>query len=319
MSIFAYCIAREETMIASKKILLFLLMLSLFSVSNLSAKEEYAAATGRDCAVCHLDPAGGGELTAAGEGYALSLGTGTATSTAAKPSAVSHWFRFLVGYLHILFGIFWFGTILYVHLILKPGYASRGLPRGEVKLGLVSILVMGITGAILFAYRVPDLSMLVETRFGMLLLLKIILYLVMVGTALVAVFVIGPRLRSKRAAAKVSGAGDLSLEELLQFDGKEGRAGYIAYKGIIYDVSNSLKWKNGVHMGRHLAGGDLTDQLGQAPHGEAQVLAMPEVGKLRAAEPVGLTPPQKLFYAMAYMNLGFVLLIILILTCWKWL
>lgn len=44
--------------------------------------------------------------------------------------------RLLIGSLHTLFGVFWFGTILYVDLILKLGYASRGLPRGEVKLGL---------------------------------------------------------------------------------------------------------------------------------------------------------------------------------------
>jgi len=72
-------------------------------------------------------------------------------------------------------------------------------------------------------------------------------------------------------------------------------------------------------MGRHLAGCDLTDLLGQAPHGEDKVLALPRIGKLLSTEPVGLTPPQKLFYAMAYMNLNFVLLIILILACWKWL
>jgi len=26
--------------------------------------------------------------------------------------------------------VMWFGTILYVHLLLKPAYAARGLPRG---------------------------------------------------------------------------------------------------------------------------------------------------------------------------------------------
>jgi predicted heme/steroid binding protein len=306
-------------MTALNKFFLLFLVLSFCSVSNLLATEEYAGSTGQECSVCHLDSAGGGELTAAGEGYALSLGSDKAVSSSSKPSTVSRGFRLLVGYLHILFGFFWFGTILYVHLILKPGYASQGLPRGEVKLGLVSILIMGVTGAILFAYRVPDASMLVETRFGILLLLKIILYLILVCSALIAVFVIGPRLRRKHAATMDLGTGDLSLEELAQFDGKEGRAGYIAYKGSIYDVSNSTKWKNGTHMGRHLAGGDQTTLLGQAPHGEEMVLRMPKVGKLRGDEPVGLTPPQKLFYSMAYLNLGFVLLIILILACWKWL
>ena len=301
------------------KILLIGFMFCLFSAGNLSATEEFAETTGRECAVCHLDPSGGGELTSAGAGYAQFLASDSATFADSAPAAASHWFRLAVGYLHILFGFFWFGTILYVHLILKPGYASQGLPRGEVKLGLVSILVMGVTGAILYAYRVPSFDTLLSTRFGILLLIKIGLYLIMVGSALFAVFFLGPRLRRKQVATKASNSGDLSRAELAQFDGKEGRPAYFAYQGVIYDATNSPRWKNGTHMGRHQAGCDLTEVLGQAPHGEDKVLVMPKVGKLRGEEAVGLTPPQKLFYTMAYMNLGFVFLIILILACWRWL
>lgn len=301
------------------KILVIGFMFSLFSVGNLSATEEFAETTGRECAVCHLDPSGGGELSPAGAGYALFLGAGSTTATDSAPVAASHWFRLVVGYLHILFGFFWFGTILYVHLILKPGYASQGLPRGEVKLGLVSILVMGVTGAILYAYRIPSFDTLLSTRFGILLLIKIGLYLIMVGSALFAVFFLGPRLRRKQVATKASNSGDLSRAELAQFDGKEGRPAYFAYQGVIYDATNSPRWKNGTHMGRHQAGCDLTEVLGQAPHGKDKVLVMPKVGKLRGEKAGGLTPPQKLFYTMAYMNLGFVFLIILILACWRWL
>jgi len=42
---------------------------------------------------------------------------------------MAKWFRLAVGYIHFLTAIFWFGTILYVHLILKPTYAVGGLPR----------------------------------------------------------------------------------------------------------------------------------------------------------------------------------------------
>jgi len=302
-----------------KKIFLLLALICFFSIGSSLATEEYAEQTGRDCAVCHLNPAGGGELTKAGEGFSLVLAAeGAGTSNGKANSSASRWLQLLAGYLHILFGFFWFGTILYVHLILKPGYASRGLPRGEVKLGLLSMVVMGITGAILFAYRVPSVEMLVTTRFGILLLLKIILYLIMVCTALFAVFFLGPRLRRKRAAATAPGSGDLSLEELAGFDGKEGRKAYFAYQGEVFDATDSRLWKNGTHMGRHQAGCDLTEVLSQAPHGEDKVRALVKVGKLRTAEQPDLTPPQQLFYFMAYMNLGIVLLIILILACWKW-
>ncbi len=302
-----------------KRCFLLLLLLSFFLTGNLSATDEYAEITGQECGVCHLDQAGGGELTPEGNGYALSLGLEQADSATTKPSTLSRGFRLLVGFFHILFGFFWFGTILYVHLILKPGYASKGLPRGEVKLGLVSILIMGITGAILFVYRVPDPSVLTETRFGILLLLKIILYLILVCSALVAVFIVGPRLRRKQSTATAAEGSDLSLEALAQFDGKDGRKAYIAYQGNVYDVTGSPVWKDGTHLGRHPAGTDLTDVLSQAPHGEDKILRMPLVGKLSGESPAGLTPPQKLFYSMAYINLVFVLLIIMILACWKWL
>jgi predicted heme/steroid binding protein len=112
-------------------------------------------------------------------------------------------------------------------------------------------------------------------------------------------------MRCKQAATKVSETGELSLEELTQFDGKEGRAGYIARQGIIYDISNSSKWKDGIHIGRHLAGGDLTEMPGQSPHGEAQVLAMPQIGKLRDDEPIGLPLSAKAFLHHGLYEPGF--------------
>ncbi|NIQ96471.1 MAG: CopD family protein, partial [Desulfuromonadales bacterium] len=69
---------------------------------------------------------------------------------------------------------------------------------------------MGITGAILFSYRVPEASLLLESRFGILLLAKIILYLTMVSLALLAVFVIGPRMKRKRAEIAASTSGDMT-------------------------------------------------------------------------------------------------------------
>lgn len=304
------------------KVITFALLLFFccFFAGNLFATEEYAEKTAHDCAACHLDPAGGGELTAAGQGYAVfNAGAIASEEEVTTGFSIGKLVRFLVGYLHILFGFFWFGTILYVHLILKPGYASRGLPRGEVKLGLASIVIMGITGAILFVYRVPDPSILFETQFGILLLLKIILYLILVLSALFAVFILGPRLRSKKAAFPQADTDVLTQESLLQFDGKGGRPAYFSYKEEVFDATNSPLWKDGLHMGRHQAGCDLTEVLSQAPHGEDRVMALPKVGTLVAAEQTSLSPPQKLFYAMAYINLGFVLLIILILACWKWL
>jgi len=296
-------------------LLLILSLLSLLLAAPLWATEDYAESTDRDCAVCHVDPSGGGDLTTAGHTYASFL---QRTDTAG-PDAGFSLFKLIIGYLHVLFGIFWFGTILYIHLILKPAYASRGLPRSEVKLGLASMVIMGVTGTILTFYRVPSLEVLTDTRFGILLSIKIGLYLLMVSTGLFAVFFIGPRMRRKKAALTAKQEGDLTPSELAQCDGQEGRPAYIAFRGAIYDVGQSRLWKNGNHLNRHPAGVDLTEVLSQAPHGEDKVMAMPRVGSLLADKEPGLTPPQKVFYFMAYTNLGLVLLIVLVLALWKWL
>lgn len=60
-------------------------------------------------------------------------------------------------------------------------------------------------------------------------------------------------------------------EELQNFDGKEGRKGYVSHEGKIYDVTESKLWKNGKHAGKHFAGMDLSEALKSAPHG-AEVL-----------------------------------------------
>jgi len=68
--------------------------------------------------------------------------------------------------------------------------------------------------------------------------------------------------------------------ELAKFDGADGRAAYVAYRGIVYDVSKSFLWKAGKHQGLHRAGRDLTGQLDTAPHGPEFVERCPIVGRL---------------------------------------
>jgi len=60
----------------------------------------------------------------------------------------------------------------------------------------------------------------------------------------------------------------LKSDELKKYDGKDGRPAYIAYKGNIYDVTNSKLWKNGSHVNRHFAGEDLSHQMAVAPHAD---------------------------------------------------
>ena len=72
---------------------------------------------------------------------------------------------------------------------------------------------------------------------------------------------------------------EFTLEELKKFDGQDGRSAYVAYKGLVYDVTESSMWDAGDHEGMHAAGNDLTVEHEDAPHDE-HVLDFPEVGKL---------------------------------------
>ncbi len=71
-------------------------------------------------------------------------------------------------------------------------------------------------------------------------------------------------------------------EELHASDGQEGRPAFLAYKGKVYDVSESRLWRGGVHVRRHHAGQDLTASLAAAPHDESVFERVPMVGDLAA-------------------------------------
>ena len=55
-----------------------------------------------------------------------------------------------------------------------------------------------------------------------------------------------------------------TLEELGKFDGKEGRSAYVAFKGKVYDVTDSSQWLEGDHLG-HAAGGGSDNADGNCP------------------------------------------------------
>lgn len=58
-----------------------------------------------------------------------------------------------------------------------------------------------------------------------------------------------------------------TLVELKEYDGKDGRPAYIAVKGVVYDVTNSPHFTNGVHNNcdSTVAGADLTDLFHHFP------------------------------------------------------
>jgi predicted heme/steroid binding protein/uncharacterized membrane protein len=292
-----------------------LLLAMLLLPATGRATEEFAQQTGQECSACHVDPSGGGELTKAGRSF-LAARVSSGNSVTASP--LRHAVRFAAGFLHLLTAVMWFGTILYVHLLLKPAYASRGLPRGELIVGWSSIVLIAVTGTVLTYYRIPSWEVLFHTRFGILLTIKIGIFLVMTATAFIATFIVGPRLKARLAPPDPQNK-EMTAEGLAAFTGKDGSPAYFAYKGTIYDASGSPQWREGVHFGKHQAGFDLTDALKLAPHGEDRVSRLPVVKKATGAFVSDRKPPHlKVFYFMAFMNLFLVLGVLFIIAMWRW-
>lgn len=60
----------------------------------------------------------------------------------------------------------------------------------------------------------------------------------------------------------------ISRSELSRMDGYRGAPKCVAWKGIVYDVSNCPKWQSGLHENLHFPGQDLTEVFAEAPHGK---------------------------------------------------
>jgi predicted heme/steroid binding protein/uncharacterized membrane protein len=53
---------------------------------------------------------------------------------------------------------------------------------------------------------------------------------------------------------------------LKHHNGNNDNPVYVAYKGKVYDLSESKLWKTGTHMNRHHAGADMSTDIQSAPH-----------------------------------------------------
>ncbi len=82
----------------------------------------------------------------------------------------------------------------------------------------------------------------------------------------------------------------MTLAELAEHDGRDGRRAYIAVSGTVYDVTDSPHWENGLHPPDHQAGQDLTEELLQAPHVRAVIERFPVVGTLEEETAAPATP-----------------------------
>jgi len=286
----------------------FLFFLCLFSAATLSwATTEYSYQTGESCIFCHENPDGGDTLTAAGEFF---LEADYSFDKDSKPIYWKRTLRLTFGFLHILFAFIWFGAIFYIHLFVKPASLTSGLPRNERILGWVCILIVGITGALLTIFRLRSLNELWTTTFGIIWLIKVGIFSIMVIIASIATTRINRLMRE----AYSKGKGNI----LSRADGKNGNPARLIFKENLYDVTDSKFWKNGIHMGRHYAGGDLTSEMSGAPHGVEvleRVLNLGSASDLKESKPI---PAVRHFIFMAYFILFCMLGVLFCVAYWNW-
>jgi len=283
---------------------------------SLPATPDYAEDTKQGCLICHIEE-DGGDINEIGLEFSASGYVWPPEGGYRVLGPVRKTVRFAFGVFHIIAGFMWFGTILYVHLILRPGYAAKGLPKGEVALGMASMIIVGITGALLTISKIRSLDVLYSTPWGITLSVKIMLYLVMISSALFVIVFIGPKLKKGMKKSVTAIPEIFDPVALAHFDGKEGTPAYVAYKDKVFDMTSLKLWKNGVHM-KHSAGHDMTDALSKAPHGEEKLDGLPVAGKYDGSKKPTKTPVQKMFYIIAYMNLSIVFAVLIVIAYWKW-
>jgi predicted heme/steroid binding protein/uncharacterized membrane protein len=302
--------------IIKQKVISIFCFIIIFLPASLPATPDYAEDTKQGCLICHLEE-DGGDINEMGLEFSASGYIWPPEGGYRVLGPVRKTVRFAFGLFHIIAGFMWFGTILYVHLILRPGYAAHGLPKSEVALGMVSMIIVGITGVLLTISKIRSLDVLYSSPWGITLSVKIMLYLVMISSALFVVIFIGPKLK-KGMKKSVTAIPDIfDPVTLSNFDGKEDTPAYVAYRDQVFDMTSLKLWKNGVHM-KHSAGHDMTDSLSKAPHGEEKLDGLIVVGKYDGSRKPPKTTVQKMFYFVAYMNLTIVFSVLIVIAYWKW-
>ncbi len=310
---------------------LFLVLAVLFTVMWPGAppcfgKEEYAARTGKTCSYCHRDTLGG-PLTPVGfayirNGYDYPIPEKILTTSVRYQSPFHRAARLIIGYIHLLAAIIFFGAIFYIHIFIRPTRLKGGIPRSERILGLSCMATLAITGLFLTRYRIDRWEQFFNNTFGFMLFVKIVLFLMMIMIAAAAITVVHRKMKEEASAPPPPpSSGVVTRTSLADFDGSGGKAAYVVYENTIYDVTDSVKWEGGRHFGRHAAGADLTEALKGAPHGTEVFEKVEQAGRLAEDQGEPSAPParaHRVFVLMAYTNLFIIFLIVACISVWRW-
>jgi predicted heme/steroid binding protein len=281
-----------------KSLIIILLLILLFSTPVL-ARSEYAQNTGQSCSTCHTDSTIG-ELNDVGKAFSVTHQW--------PPGEVSQGQNIFV-------------SIVFVHTIYKAStLAMSGVPKNELKIGWISLFFIGISGIYLTLMRFNSIDELLNSYPGRLVLGKIILFSIMAIFASVVTLVINKKLKSSPSEPilNISTNKEIGLEELKKYDGSESKA-CVAYAGVIFDVTDSNLWKEGLHMRKHNAGEDLTMAFMEAPHGPDVLDRFEAVAKVTGEGRSSQTSRTvKIFKTLAVINFISAILAVLLSALLAW-
>ena len=302
------------------------IVLLLLCIGSASAKEEYARKTGKGCIFCHEEKTGGAIKTAGiayiKNSYQYPIPLNIIKKAVKVQGAFHKTVRFIIGYLHILAAFILVGAIFYIHIFIKPSQIKGGIPKGERLLGISCLITLTITGIYLTWFRIDRFGHFFDNPFGRILFIKILLFILMLAFAVTAVTFIHSRMKKESQAAQqtVLDPGKITFENPKGFDGSSGKPACIIHDRKVYDVTESPKWKNGRHFGKHSAGTDLTEAIKGAPHGPEVLEKVKFVAEVKGAQKQleKISGTRKLFIFMAYSNMVIILLIIFCIASWRW-
>jgi predicted heme/steroid binding protein len=298
----------------------FTVMFSLLAPDNASARPEFAQFTGNPCSACHLSPQGGGPLKPEGEQFKKKLkDLDIPIAPNLRISTGQRLLYIFLYLLHIPFGVAWVGLFLYT---FGPALRKGNLvipPKPYIRQIIYGTVVVLLTGPLMVIFRVKMVPGLFTTRFGLLLMIKIVAVLALFTATVALVWhttvILGRRYKNLAKSIEKGVGVDLTAEDLLLFSGREKRKAMVAVNGRIYDVTARNLWRKGIHPGGHHAGHDLTKDLAGAPHGKEVLERVTPVGQV--IPPDTSTRRGPMFWAVILGGAA-TGIILMVVALWRW-
>lgn len=116
--------------------------------------------------------------------------------------------------------------------------------------------------------------------------LLIIASIVLAAGLITAALLLGgndPAATAKDTANQKPRTRTFTATQLTTFDGKDGRACYVAVNGKVYEIEQGRLWEEGQHTpsgSQAMCGKDVSDVIGKSPHGTSKLSTLEVVGTL---------------------------------------